>query len=611
MATKLNVVHLFNYFKGSRYPAMISQGLRAHPAIEPHYLMPFVTLGSIVCPALKRLEETLREADLIFRADDEHFGFPEVDGLLDRHGLWRKVVYYDYKDSPKVDKHRLGSTLAYIKRSWGVGKDRQPRAPLPVPMLPMDYGLIDEYFAVPFPDTKDIDVACMFPPHPMIGERRYGLCREIAKAGARLGTVRLGRVTTGAHIGRRAIFEPPENNPFLDYLRILKRSKIVFTAFPDEQDGDSRTWEAFSCKALVFMDATGIPTAHPFENGRHCIVYDARDPRSIRDAIALAEYYLHNDRAREKIAEAGFRNAVNHHKPTDRIDRILHWVRDERKNLHDHVTITLQGPWLEPPLAYGFPAMIDPARPRPSFLGIGAQKAGTTWIDRNLRRHPALHLPPGVKELHFFDCDYHRGIGWYLNHFRDGAGKVCGEITPAYAMLKDGEVEQIIRLLPELKAFFVLRNPVERTWSAARMDLERLVAGRFPLERIPEELLVSYIQGFGVRARSDYMGTIRRWQRFLPHERLLLLNYDHLTEEPEAFLRTILRFLEVDDTVDPRRFALDERVLAGTEFAMPDRIRKLLCNLYEDRIVELQRFLGWDLSHWLSPPSSHAKTQAT
>jgi hypothetical protein len=38
----------------------------------------------------------------------------------------------------------------------------------------------------------------------------------------------------------------------------------------------------------------------------------------------------------------------------------------------------------------------------PDFLIIGAQRAGTTWVYRLLRRHPALWLP-SVKELHYFD----------------------------------------------------------------------------------------------------------------------------------------------------------------------------------------------------------------
>ena len=38
----------------------------------------------------------------------------------------------------------------------------------------------------------------------------------------------------------------------------------------------------------------------------------------------------------------------------------------------------------------------------PHFIGIGAQKAGTTWLYRNLQEHPEVWLPP-EKELHYFD----------------------------------------------------------------------------------------------------------------------------------------------------------------------------------------------------------------
>ena len=36
------------------------------------------------------------------------------------------------------------------------------------------------------------------------------------------------------------------------------------------------------------------------------------------------------------------------------------------------------------------------------FIGIGAQKSGTTWIDKQLRKIPEFDLPP-IKEIHYFD----------------------------------------------------------------------------------------------------------------------------------------------------------------------------------------------------------------
>ena len=37
----------------------------------------------------------------------------------------------------------------------------------------------------------------------------------------------------------------------------------------------------------------------------------------------------------------------------------------------------------------------------PDFIGIGAQKAGTTWLHRNLQAHPQIYMPR--KEVHYFD----------------------------------------------------------------------------------------------------------------------------------------------------------------------------------------------------------------
>src|SRR5262245_13183400 len=55
----------------------------------------------------------------------------------------------------------------------------------------------------------------------------------------------------------------------------------------------------------------------------------------------------------------------------------------------------------------------------PDFLGIGAQKAGTTWLYEQLRRHPDVWLPP-EKELHYFDRKRGAGQSLRAKVFGDG-----------------------------------------------------------------------------------------------------------------------------------------------------------------------------------------------
>jgi hypothetical protein len=107
------------------------------------------------------------------------------------------------------------------------------------------------------------------------------------------------------------------------------------------------------------------------------------------------------------------------------------------------------------------------------FLGIGAQKAGTTWIYQHLSRHPDIRFPAG-KEVHFWDCCRANGVEWWTGLFADGhPRRKQGEITPAYATLDEATIREIAALLPSLRVFYSLRNPMARAWSSALMVLER------------------------------------------------------------------------------------------------------------------------------------------
>lgn len=66
------------------------------------------------------------------------------------------------------------------------------------------------------------------------------------------------------------------------------------------------------------------------------------------------------------------------------------------------------------------------------FLGIGAQRAGTSWARNNLRRHPDLWVC--LEEVHFWDKlieDVH--TEWKILGYKyifDERNKISGEITP-------------------------------------------------------------------------------------------------------------------------------------------------------------------------------------
>ncbi len=103
----------------------------------------------------------------------------------------------------------------------------------------------------------------------------------------------------------------------------------------------------------------------------------------------------------------------------------------------------------------------------PDFLLIGAQKAGTDSLAHCLRQHPDLLGAAG--EISYFSTNkYHRGPGWYRRQLpvRLDPKKRIFEKTPEYIFCP--EVPGRIResLGPDRKFILILRNPVERAWSA-------------------------------------------------------------------------------------------------------------------------------------------------
>jgi hypothetical protein len=226
----------------------------------------------------------------------------------------------------------------------------------------------------------------------------------------------------------------------------------------------------------------------------------------------------------------------------------------------------------------------------PNFLVIGAQKAGTTWLDRNLRCHPQIWLPP-EKEIHYFDLprplpfaalllapvraarswtkarlerDYakvkagEQSLSWYLRYyflprtqswyrslFKPGPGQICGESTPRYATLPDATVEKIHRMMPDLKLIYLLRDPIDRMWSDLAMFQRRRFGGR-GLRRADAKTMRRFLAERGNLAHSCYADNLERWQKLFPAQQIFTGFQEEIRDNPEDLLHRIFVFLGVD-----------------------------------------------------------------
>jgi hypothetical protein len=231
------------------------------------------------------------------------------------------------------------------------------------------------------------------------------------------------------------------------------------------------------------------------------------------------------------------------------------------------------------------------------FLGIGAQKCGTTWLYEHLRKHPDIAFPAG-KEIHFWDQHYSRGVGWYRSLFEGLAneGQKCGEITPAYATISRDLIRECHKDFPDLRLIYVIRNPIERAWSSAKMALAR---AEMEIQEASDQWFMDHFLSRGSLLRGDYESCLRNWLRFYPRDRILVSIYDDLATKPEMFLRKCLQHICADEELYPWPDSLHRNVFASDPAPLPEGLRCSLREIYTPKIASLGLFLGIDLSSWI------------
>jgi hypothetical protein len=226
----------------------------------------------------------------------------------------------------------------------------------------------------------------------------------------------------------------------------------------------------------------------------------------------------------------------------------------------------------------------------PTFIGIGAPKAGTTWIHRLLASHPDVVMPAHRKEIHYFDLNYDRGARWYEGFFPVGATSAAavGEFTPHY--MYDPAVPLRVRSVPSIERFLViLRNPVDRAFShfkfRGRQDNR---AESFPafLQREPQAL-----------AWGLYGHHLADWFAAFGREPFLILVFEQAVAAPGDTMERLARHLGLD--VD--RFPADAGARPANEGAIPRRRRAYSTAVRQarwlrrhelDRVITVAKRLG-------------------
>lgn len=287
---------------------------------------------------------------------------------------------------------------------------------------------------------------------------------------------------------------------------------------------------------------------------------------------------------------------------------------------------------------------------KPDFLGIGAQRAGTTWLWRNLKQHPGIWMPPR-KELHYFDRSptysspshlaskyfidrllgrerfnvkfkkyFIRDLGvallqinwkkirwtlryytgtyhddWYFSLFNDGEDRIKGEISPSYSILDLADVEYIGKILPDVKILFLLRNPIDRAWSHVRFNwMKGWVQDINNADEIKK-----FIDNPDQALRSDYMRTLNIWNACFSQEQFFIGFYDDILQNPEKLLSDIYAFFGVEALESGKTHCIRKKINLSTEQEIPHEIYDYLAEKYYPEIEGLSKRIGGYSTVWL------------
>jgi hypothetical protein len=190
----------------------------------------------------------------------------------------------------------------------------------------------------------------------------------------------------------------------------------------------------------------------------------------------------------------------------------------------------------------------------PTFLLIGAMKAGTTSLFHYLGAHPQVATPQ-YKAPEFFieESNWHRGIDWYRRQFPPVGDDVLaiGEASNSYTKFPRyrGVPGRIAEHLPDVRLVYVVRDPIARIRSHYET---RAAEGS---ERAPfSEAVFSnpvYLD------YSRYAMQIEQYLEHFPREQLLVVASEDLRASRQATVRSVYEFIGVDPDFVPDELERD------------------------------------------------------
>lgn len=271
----------------------------------------------------------------------------------------------------------------------------------------------------------------------------------------------------------------------------------------------------------------------------------------------------------------------------------------------------------------------------PDFICFGMQKAGTRWLFQQMNAREDVWMPP-IKEINYFTkkcfkednlrtlasntgslplvthpsnelkrqkfCQHfstfhasRSGLDWYCKLFNPAGEHITGDVSPNYSEVNPDDIPRIAKGLPRTKFILLIREPVDRAWSALCMDLRK---GRVSKEEITTwDTLLPLLKRRKREMKSLPSELWKRWSAEIPADRIRYWFFDDICSRPDEVVDEICGFLGIKP--GPGSLPANFNSKQGNEkIDMPAHIREKLVEYYAEEIKACADVFGGNAVKW-------------
>lgn len=201
----------------------------------------------------------------------------------------------------------------------------------------------------------------------------------------------------------------------------------------------------------------------------------------------------------------------------------------------------------------------------PNFFIVGAAKSATTSVDRYLNEHPKIFMSPR-KETHYFATDAmpreFKGMGdeslnqlivrdrsQYEGLFVDVKSQLIVGESSVYYMYYATTVTNIFSEIPDAKILIVLRNPIDRAFSAYLhlvKDEREVLEFEKSMELEQQRRDACYEPMWLFKELGLYYTQVKRYIDVFGREKVKVIFFEELEALPQKVLDEIFTFLGVE-----------------------------------------------------------------